>query len=143
MKQLFLIVVIAASAFAQDTTHVVRIANTINVDGIRFSESDSTQYLRIYFVGDSIKADYDRMKPDKAVQEFFQLVAACRYRTQSNFFVGDTVTAIYNGFELVGVVVKESASGRILVEFKEINVDQTPFVFKKWFDPGMIEAYVP
>jgi len=144
MKTLLLIFTMFLSAQAQDTTGVISIANNIGADGIRFAESDSTVYLRIYFVGDSVKADYDRMKPDKAVQEFFQLVAAAKYRTANNFFIGDTVVGLYqDGYWRKGVIEKESQSGRMLLAFYEIHRDGTPFVFKRWFDPADVEAYVP
>lgn len=145
MKVLSFLFILASTIFAQDTTNVISISNDIYGDAIIFAERDSAQYLRIYFVGDSIKADYDRMNPDKAVQEFFQLVAAARYRTTANFFVGDTVTAIYDdGFERKGTVAKESESGRLLIEFRETSrVGESPYTFKKWFYPSQVEAYIP
>lgn len=144
MKTLLLIFTMFLSAQAQDTTGVISIANNIGADGITFAKSDSIAYLRIYFVGDSIKADYDRMKPDRAVQEFFNLVAAAKYRTTTNFFVGDTVIGLYpDGYQRKGVVEMESQSGRLLLAFYETHKDKPVLAFKMWFDPYYVEAYIP
>lgn len=144
MKTLSFLLAFASAVFAQDTTQVMRIANTINVDGLRFAESDSTVYLRIYFVGDSIKADYDRMKPDRAIREFFQFVGSSRYLTASNFFVGDTVAVCANcpsenaPYWIKGVIVRESVSGRLLIK----RMDYAD-LRKQWFDSKFVEAYIP
>lgn len=144
MKILLLLLVFVSAVFAQDTSYVMSISNDIYVDAISFANRDSAQYLRIYFVGDSIKADYDRMNPDKAVQKFFQLVAAAKYRTATNFFVGDTVMVCANCpsenalYWIKGIVIVESESGRLLIK----RMDYAD-LRKQWFDPEYVEAYVP